>query len=95
MLSFPELTFFLPILFSSVQTVTVLVGAEIKPSSLLDLGECSRSPKHAESQICVGFNMVKESYWTSSSFFFFLLLNGLLTRPRDQRLLWLIFTLLL
>lgn len=27
--------------------------------------------------------------------FFFLLLNGLLTRPRDQRLLWLIFTLLL
>lgn len=61
--------FFSPILFFSVQTVTALVRAEIKPPSLLDLGESNRSLKHAESQICLGFNMVTERYWTSPSIF--------------------------
>lgn len=68
-LSFPDLTFFLPRLSPSVQRVTVLVRAEIKPPSLLDLGEGNRPLKHAESQICLGFNMVRERYWTSPSIF--------------------------
>lgn len=64
-LSFPDLIFFLLILSPSGQRVTVLVRAEIKPPSLLDLCETNRPPIHVESQIFLGFNMVRERCWTS------------------------------
>lgn len=64
-LSFPDLIFFLPILSPSGQRVTVLVRAEIKPPSLLDLRETNRPPIHVESQIFLGFNMVRERCWAS------------------------------
>lgn len=68
-LSFLDLIFFLPISPPSGKRVTVLVRAEIKSLSLLDLDEANRPPKHVDSQICPGFNMIREHYWTLPSNF--------------------------
>ena len=61
--------FFPTYITPSGKRVTVLVRAEIKSLSLLDLGEANRPPKHVDSQICPGFNMIREHYWTLPSNF--------------------------